>query len=121
MKTITLTELTDALSTGEPITLVETLRLPAYEQGHLPGALHLHSDDVERLANTVLPDRDATIVTYCSNVSCRASTAVHAKLLRRGYVNVATFAGGKHEWVDAGLPLESGRSPRLAPVPDSSR
>lgn len=118
MKTITLVELTEALEAGETITLVETLRLPAYDRGHLPGALHLHSDDVERLADTLLPDRDAMIVTYCSNVACRASTAVHAKLLRRGYVNVATFAGGKQEWVDAGLPLEHGTTTRIDPVPD---
>ena len=110
-RTITRQEITELLDAGAPLQLVETLRPQHFEQGHLPGAVHLHPDDVERRAAEVLPDRDAFVVTYCSNVACGNSRAVAERLAKLGYTNVARYEAGKQDWQEAGLPLERGPVP----------
>jgi len=104
-------EIKVALDAGAPLVLVETLRPEHYDAGHLPGALHLHADDVAARAEHVLPDREARIVTYCSNEACANSRAVAQMLAARGYTNVRRYEAGKQDWQQAGLPLEYGAVP----------
>ena len=59
------------------------------------------------LAPQLLADRDAPIVTYCSNEACRNSGIAQAQLIAMGYTNVRKFAGGKQEWAEAGLSLDT--------------
>ena len=105
--TISRDELQAAIDAGE-VTVVETLRAEHFAQGHLPGAIHLHFEDVAELAPSLLPDRDAAIVTYCSNTSCRNSEAAANQLTKLGYTNVRKYAEGKQDWEAAGLPLVVG-------------
>ena len=107
MQKITRDEIKARLDAGEQITLVETLRTEHYEQGHLPGAIHIHFEEVEEKAAELLPDRDALIVTYCSNTACSNSGIAQAKLAKLGYTNVRKYAEGKQDWVEAGLPVET--------------
>ena len=65
--TITREELRAKIERGEPFTLVETLPRPAYESGHLPGAINLPPNQVRQLAKSVLPDKFAYIVVYCAS------------------------------------------------------
>ena len=67
--TITRDELKAKMDRGERFKLVETLAPTAYEHAHLPGAINLPPDQVARLAPTLLPDKTAEIVVYCSNVN----------------------------------------------------
>lgn len=106
-RTISREELQAALAERDEVVLVETLRTEHFEQGHLPGAVHLHPDDVAQRAAEVLHDRDAFVVTYCSNAACRNSAAVAAHLAKLGYTNVRRYEAGKQDWQDAGLPLTS--------------
>lgn len=106
-KTITRDELRTALEDGS-VTVVETLRAEHFEQGHIPGAIHIHFDAVGELAPELLPDRDAAIVTYCSNTQCRNSEIAANQLAKMGYSNVRKYAEGKDDWAEAGLPLEVG-------------
>jgi rhodanese-related sulfurtransferase len=103
--TITRVEIQAALASPAGVTLVETLRAEHFAEGHLPGAVHLHPDDVEARASDVLPDRGALVVTYCSNTACRNSAAAAAKLAKLGYTNVRRYEAGKQDWLEAGLPL----------------
>ena len=111
IRTIDREQIQAALAERDDVVLVETLRPEHFEQGHLPGAVHLHPDDVERRAAEVLPDRDAFVVTYCSNAACGNSGAVAARLAKLGYTNVRRYEAGKQDWQDAGLPLERGPVP----------
>src|SRR6478609_12220191 len=81
--TITRPEL-EALIATEGVVVIDALPAAYYDQIHLPGALNLVEDDVEQLAPALLPDKGATIVTYCSNESCGNSAAVAARLERLG-------------------------------------
>jgi rhodanese-related sulfurtransferase len=107
MQTISRDEIKAKLDAGEQITLVETLRTEHFEQGHLPSAIHIHFEEVEEKAPRLLHDKDALIVTYCSNTACANSGAAQAKLVKLGYTNVRKYAEGKQDWLEAGLPVEA--------------
>ena len=104
---ITREELEAGIAEGT-VTVVDALPEAYFAQQHLPGALNLVEGDVDARAAEVLSDRTAAIVTYCSNVSCGNSAAVAAKLERLGYRNVRKYREGIQDWVEAGLPTESG-------------
>jgi rhodanese-related sulfurtransferase len=47
--------------------VVETLAPERYREAHIPGALNIPPERVKELAPQLLPNKDAEIVTYCSN------------------------------------------------------
>ncbi|MFE3448243.1 rhodanese-like domain-containing protein [Nonomuraea sp. NPDC059194] len=103
---ITREELKAAIDAGE-VTVVDALGGDYYAQQHLPGAIALVERDVDALAASLLPDRQAAIVTYCSNPACPNSQAVANRLEALGYTNVRKYREGIQDWVEAGLPVES--------------
>jgi rhodanese-related sulfurtransferase len=100
-------ELKSALDSGT-VTVVDALGGAYYEQQHLPGALPLIEADVLIQAPALLPDKEALIVTYCSNDACSNSQQVASRLAAVGYTNVRKYREGIQDWVEAGLPIESG-------------
>jgi rhodanese-related sulfurtransferase len=105
-RNITRNELVDLIAAGEPVQFVETLRAEHFAQGHLPGAVHIHFEEVQERAPELLPDKDALIVTYCSNTACQNSRIAAEKLAKLGYTNVRRYEEGKQDWDEAGLELE---------------
>ncbi|MDT3439538.1 MULTISPECIES: rhodanese-like domain-containing protein [unclassified Pseudofrankia] len=103
---ITRDELKAAIDAGN-VTVVDALGGGYYAQQHLPGALALVPAEVDAKAPASLPDRDAAIVTYCSNPACPNSGQVADRLTALGYSNVRKYREGIQDWVDAGLPTES--------------
>ncbi|WP_354637342.1 rhodanese-like domain-containing protein [Kitasatospora camelliae] len=103
---VTRAELAEAIE-ADAVTVVDTLGGEYYAQQHLPGALALVLADVDAQAPTVLPDRDAAIVTYCSNPACPNSGQVADRLTKLGYTNVRKYREGIQDWVEAGLPTET--------------
>jgi len=92
------------------VTVVDALGGDYYAKQHLPGAVALAPGDVDALASTVLPDKNAAIVTYCTGPSCPNSGQVATRLTTLGYTNVRKYAEGIQDWIDAGLRTESGVS-----------
>jgi len=105
---LTLEQVGSRRSANPALVLVEALPEKYFRDGHLPGARHLPHDQVARLAATVLPEREAEIVVYCASNTCQNSHIAARRLEQLGYTRVAVFAGGKKEWVEAGLSLEPG-------------
>jgi len=103
---ITRDELRDAIDRGA-VTVVDALPASYYDQLHLPGAVNLFVDEARDRAADVLPDKDASIVTYCSNAACPNSEGVARVLRSFGYSNVRKYREGIQDWVEAGLPTES--------------
>lgn len=99
-------ELRAALADGT-VTIVDALGGEYWAQQHLPGALPLVAAEVAARAADVLPDRNAAIVTYCSNPACPNSGQVATLLAGLGYSNVRKYREGIEDWVAAGLPVES--------------
>ena len=103
---ITRTELEDLIR-DEAVVVVDALPRGYYERQHLPGAINLVESEVDDRAAELLPDKDAAIVTYCSNAACGNSQAVANRLERLGYTNVRKYREGIQDWVEAGNATES--------------
>jgi rhodanese-related sulfurtransferase len=100
-------ELVARLATGEPLTIVEALGPDFYADAHLPGAVNIPVALARAIAPLLLPDRDAPVVVYCSR-TCDESEQLAAELESMGYGDVAVYAGGKEDWIEAGLAVERG-------------
>ena len=75
-----------------------------WADGHIPGAVHIENG---RLPWDDLPfAKDAQIVVHCH--AGNRSTSGISVLLRRGYTNVASLAGGWGDWAGSGFPIETG-------------
>ncbi len=79
-----------------------------YEREHLPGALRADADNIDDLVAELGDDPAAEIVVYCWSTTCSASAHVSTDLVHRGYTNVRRYVEGKRDWLETGLPVESG-------------
>ena len=102
---ITIEDLLEMLEDKEPFKLVEVLTRAEYDKGHIPKAINIPLDELETLAKQKLKKTD-TIVVYCANYTCHASTKAAGTLLDLGYQRVLDFKGGKRWWQHAGFELE---------------
>jgi rhodanese-related sulfurtransferase len=103
---ITRQELQSALAAGD-VTVVDALPAAPYARRHLPGALNLTHEDADANAATVLPDREAAIVTYSTDASCGRGEQLAERLTALGYRDVRVYRDGIEDWVATGLPLAS--------------
>lgn len=106
--TITRHELLEKMLRGDKLVIVEALPPMYYNKEHLPGALNLPHDRVDELAPTLLPDKSVEIVVYCANSPCPNSGIAARRLTELGYTRVWDYDEGKQDWIEAGLPTESG-------------
>lgn len=91
----------------DQVVLVESLGAEYHRNAHLPGAVNLPPDRVSELAARLLPDLNAPIVVYGANANDPSALAVLRRLRELGYRRVAHYAGGKQDWAEAGLLVES--------------
>jgi rhodanese-related sulfurtransferase len=91
---------------GNEFVLVDALSPMSFARSHLPGAINVTPDWVDGRARRRIPDFDTEIVVYCENPHCDSSVIVANRLIELGYGNVHHYAGGKSDWIAAGLPLE---------------
>ncbi|WP_371876001.1 rhodanese-like domain-containing protein [Pseudarthrobacter sp. SSS035] len=97
----------DALD-GGGFVLVDSRRRESWDHGHVPGALHLPTADVERRARQLIP-LDRKIVVYSWGPGCNGSTLAALAFANLGY-SVQEMMGGMEYWARNGLPVEiSGR------------
>jgi molybdopterin/thiamine biosynthesis adenylyltransferase/rhodanese-related sulfurtransferase len=86
---------------ARPGAVVLDVREPdEYEQGALPGALHIPRGHLESQIEARIPDHDAHIVVYCAGGTRSAFAA--DTLHQLGYTDVASMAGGFNRWKDEG-------------------
>ena len=71
-----------------------------YEQGAIPGAIHLPRGFLEVQVEGRIPDRSAPIVVYCAGGTRSAFAA--KSLGDLGYTDVVSMAGGFNRWKDEG-------------------
>jgi molybdopterin/thiamine biosynthesis adenylyltransferase/rhodanese-related sulfurtransferase len=97
---------TDARSVdlqGEAV-LVDVRRFDEWEQGHIPGAIHIPRGSLESRIEGLVPDRNATIVVYCASGERSAFGA--KSLAELGYEHVSSLAGGFTEWKRNGFDVD---------------
>jgi rhodanese-related sulfurtransferase len=104
-KEINLNELIQILSFDPQTKLVDVFDHNHYEAEHIKGAISLPLSEINENAKRLLKP-DETIITYCANLQCPASTKAAQDLLFLGFKNVLNYKGGLTEYKRANLPLE---------------
>jgi molybdopterin/thiamine biosynthesis adenylyltransferase/rhodanese-related sulfurtransferase len=85
-----------ALDSDTPPQLVDVREQDEWDEGHLPGAVHVPRGHLESRIERVAPDRDATLVLYCAAGN---RSAFAAKTLEElGYTDVRSLAPGYTGW-----------------------
>ncbi len=75
-----------------------------FEVSHMPNAYYIGYKEFDaRKVLTLFPDKDTTLVVYCS-VGIR-SDAIGKKLMALGYTRVRNLSGGIFKWLNEGFPL----------------
>src|SRR5579875_1563188 len=84
-----------------PGTIVLDVREPdEYEQGALPGAIHIPRGHLESQVEGKIANHEAPIVVYCAGGTRSAFAA--ETLGQLGYADVVSMAGGFNKWKDEG-------------------
>ncbi|WP_328459974.1 rhodanese-like domain-containing protein [Streptomyces sp. NBC_00448] len=95
---------------GDPgFTLVDTRSTAAWDQGHVPGAVHLPTAQIPRLAADLL-DPARPVVVYCWGPGCNGAARAALALARLGY-QVKEMLGGMEYWTREGLGYETAAGP----------
>ncbi len=96
-------DVAEMVRSGE-IQLGDVREKQEWDEGHLPGAIHVPRGYLEIWAEDRLPDKDKPTVLYCAG-GVRSVMAADT-LQRLGYTNVVSMRGGFNRWKDGGLPWQ---------------
>ncbi|CAG6397048.1 rhodanese-like domain-containing protein [Streptomyces cocklensis] len=89
--------------------LVDTRSTEAWDQGHIPGAVHLPTAQIPQLAGTFL-DRSVPVVVHCWGPGCNGAVRAAAALAGLGY-QVKEMLGGIEYWIREGFGYETAEGP----------
>lgn len=105
-----------ALNNREPVTVVDVRTKAAFDQVHVPGALHIPLVEIEDRVGEL--DGNHTIVFYCISPNRAMSLSAAMTLYQAGFTKIAVLEGGLQSWYSAGYPIEGELlTPTLAVAP----
>jgi sulfur-carrier protein adenylyltransferase/sulfurtransferase len=91
------------LEDGDAV-FVDVRERDEWDEGHIPGAIHVTRGFLESRADKAVPDQSRRVVVYCAS---GARSAFAAKTLEElGYDDVVSLAGGFTDWKRNGFPTE---------------
>ncbi|MEJ7584456.1 MAG: rhodanese-like domain-containing protein, partial [Acidimicrobiales bacterium] len=86
---------------ARPGAVVLDVREPdEYEQGAIPGAIHIPRGTLESSVENRIPDKSAPVVIHCAS-GIRSAFAAKT-LTDMGFTDVVSMAGGFNKWKDEG-------------------
>ncbi|WP_424533577.1 rhodanese-like domain-containing protein [Sphaerisporangium viridialbum] len=95
-----------ALISANPDVLVVDVRTPGeFASAHIPGAINLPLDQVDRHLRRIVSDAGGTMLLICQ--SGGRATQAHTALTREGLADVVVLDGGMNAWTAAGAPTTS--------------
>lgn len=102
------TETSEKLHGADGVRLIDVREKLEWDEGHVPGAVHVPRGYLELRIENAVPDKNAPVVLYCAGGT---RSLLAGKTLRdMGYTNVTSVKGGFTAWKDAGLPFEVPRT-----------
>ena len=92
----------DAIRSTAPQTAVVDVRETSeWDEGFIPGAVHVPRGFLESRIEAAIPDHDQPVIVYCAGGS-RSALAVRT-LEQMGYSNVTNMSGGFQAWKSQGF------------------
>jgi len=92
----------EALESERAPLLIDVRERDEFEQGFIPGAVHVPRGLLESRIESVVTDRDRPLAIYCAGGSRSAYAA--RTLLELGYTDVVSMSGGFSGWKQNGRP-----------------
>ncbi|HEY6380104.1 MAG TPA: molybdopterin-synthase adenylyltransferase MoeB [Candidatus Dormibacteraeota bacterium] len=83
--------------------LIDVRERPEFDQGYIPGALHLSKGFLEMQIEERVPDRTSPLTLYCAGGN--RSLLAARTLQDMGYTDVESMAGGFGAWKQRGHPF----------------
>ncbi|WP_019887593.1 rhodanese-like domain-containing protein [Streptomyces purpureus] len=91
---------------GDPgFVVLDSRSTAAWDQGHIPGAVHLPTALIPEQAEQLL-DKSVPVVTYCWGPGCNGATRAALALAQLGY-QVKEMLGGFEYWAREGFAYET--------------
>jgi rhodanese-related sulfurtransferase len=82
--------------------LVDSRSKQAWDQGYLPGAVHMPTAEIAGRAHEI----EGAVVTYCWGPGCNGATRAALEFAKLGY-EVREMLGGVEYWIREGFPLRT--------------
>lgn len=98
-------ELKEMMDGGESFVLINVLDPEDFENEHICGSINLPATTIARDAVNLLNKND-TLVLYCTNTACTASSIAASKLDSLGFSDIWRYEGGIEDWKAAGYCVE---------------
>jgi rhodanese-related sulfurtransferase len=95
--------------------LIDSRSTAAWDQGHIPGAVHLPTADIPSRAAALL-DPGVPVVAYCWGPGCNGATRAALALSEAGF-DAKEMLGGIEYWIREGFPVRTEKGEETA-VPD---
>ena len=93
----------EAGSDNSDIVLVDVREKYEWNEGHIPGAVHVPRGFLELQIEEAVPDKSKTVLLYCAG---GVRSLMAGKTLQdMGYENSISMSGGFGQWKAAGLPF----------------
>ena len=93
----------DLLSSQPETALIDVREKNEWDEGHIPGAVHVPRGYLELRIENAIPDKTRPILLYCAG-GVRSMLAART-LQDMGYEHVSSLGGGFTAWKDNGLPF----------------
>jgi len=90
-KQISQDEAKEMMARDDGHVIVDVRRKDEYDAGHIPGAILIPNEDIDKTRPKELPDLDQIILVYCR--SGRRSKEASEKLSKMGYTKIYEFGG----------------------------
>jgi molybdopterin/thiamine biosynthesis adenylyltransferase/rhodanese-related sulfurtransferase len=98
----------EMMASDSPPVVIDIREQDEWDEGFIPGAVHMHRGHLEMNIEQIQPDRSAPLVLYCAG-GVRSALAA-ANLLEMGYQHPISMIGGYGMWKDQGLRFTIPRS-----------
>src|SRR5213596_574940 len=98
----------EAGPTDQEIVLVDVREKHEWNEGHIPGAIHVPRGYLELQIEEAVPDKSKTVVLYCAGGV--RSLIAGVTLQQMGYQNPISMSGGFGQWKGNGYPFMQPRT-----------
>jgi sulfur-carrier protein adenylyltransferase/sulfurtransferase len=98
----------DLLESADPPVLLDIREQDEWDEGQIPGAIHIPRGNLESRVENAAPDHGKQIIVYCAAGNRSAFAA--KTLAELGYENVASLAGGYTDWKRNGFTTQLPRT-----------